>query len=33
MTGVSNVPYDVIALHYNKLEAIAAIEDYKIDPD
>lgn len=32
-TGVSNVAYDVMALLYNKLEGIAAIEDYKMDAD
>ena len=33
VSGVSNVAYDVMALLYNKLEAVAAIEEYKLDAD
>ena len=31
VTGVSNVAYDLMVVLTNKLEAIAAIEEYKID--
>jgi hypothetical protein len=31
ITGVSNVAYDLMVVLTNKLEAIAAIEEYKID--
>lgn len=33
ITGVSNVAYDLMAALYNKLEGIAAMEEYKIDAD
>jgi hypothetical protein len=31
ITGVSNIAYDLMVVLTNKLEAIAAIEEYKID--
>jgi hypothetical protein len=31
ITGVSNVAYDLMVVLTNKLEAIAAIEEYKLD--
>ena len=31
ISGVSNLNYDVIALLCNKLEGIAALEEYKLD--
>jgi len=31
VTGVTNVAYDLMVVLTNKLEAIAAIEEYKID--
>lgn len=31
VTGVSNVAYDLMVVLTNKLEAIAAIEEYKLD--
>ena len=33
ISGVSNVAYDLLALLYNQLEEIAAIEEYKIDAE
>lgn len=33
ITGVSNVAYDLMAALYNKLEGIAAMEEYKLDAD
>jgi hypothetical protein len=31
VSGVPNVTYDLVALLYNKLEGVAAIEEYKLD--
>lgn len=31
ISGVSNVAYDLLATLYNKLEGIAALEEYKMD--
>lgn len=33
ISGVSNVAYDLLALLYNQLEEIAAIEEYKLDAE
>ena len=33
MTGVTNVAYDLMVVLTNKLEGIAAIEEYKLDAD
>jgi hypothetical protein len=31
VSGISNVTYDLLALLTNKLEGVAAIEEYKMD--
>ena len=33
VTGVSNVAYDLMAVLTNKLEGVAAMEEYKLDAD
>ena len=33
MTGVSNVAYDLMVVLTNKLEGVAAMEEYKLDAD
>lgn len=33
VTGVSNVAYDLMVVLTNKLEGIAAMEEYKLDAD
>ncbi|MFN8664705.1 MAG: hypothetical protein U0075_22695 [Thermomicrobiales bacterium] len=33
VTGVTNVAYDLMVVLTNKLEGIAAIEEYKLDAD
>ena len=33
VTGVSNVAYDLMTVLSNKLEGVAAIEEYKLDAD
>jgi hypothetical protein len=33
VTGVSNVAYDLLVVLTNKLEGIAAMEEYKLDAD
>ncbi|HKG24972.1 MAG TPA: hypothetical protein VKB09_04945 [Thermomicrobiales bacterium] len=33
VTGVSNVAYDLMAVLTNKLQGIAAIEEYKLDAE
>lgn len=33
VTGVSNVAYDLMAVLYNKLEGVAAMEEYKLDAE
>ena len=33
VTGVSNVAYDLMVVLTNKLEGIAALEDYKLDAE
>ena len=33
ISGVSNVAYDLVAVLYNKLDAIAALEAYKRDAE
>ena len=33
VTGVSNVAYDLMVMLTNKLEGVAAMEEYKLDAD
>lgn len=33
VTGVSNVAYDLMAVLYNTLEGVAALEEYKLDAE
>jgi hypothetical protein len=33
VTGVSNIAYDLMAVLTNKLEGVAAIEEYKLDAE
>lgn len=33
VTGVSNVAYDLMVVLTNKLEGVAALEEYKLDAD
>lgn len=33
ISGISNVAYDLMAVMTNKLEGIAAIEEYKLDAE
>ena len=33
VTGISNVAYDLMAVLTNKLEGVAAMEEYKLDAD